>query len=63
MTQGGRLLVIFSSGSPFLALRIASISCGDEEGHTCGSQLSHTAEPPPPHTAQGAPGRVLTSFS
>lgn len=26
MTQGGRLLVIFSSGSPFLALRIASIS-------------------------------------
>lgn len=63
MTQGGRLLVIFSSGSPFLALRIASISCGDEGGHMCGSQLSHTAEPPPPHTAQGAPGRVLTSFS
>lgn len=26
MVQGGRLLVIFSSGSPFLALRIASIS-------------------------------------
>uniref|UniRef100_A0A8B9P4G4 Receptor tyrosine-protein kinase erbB-2 n=1 Tax=Apteryx owenii TaxID=8824 RepID=A0A8B9P4G4_APTOW len=26
MTHGGRLLVIFSSGSPFLALRIASIS-------------------------------------
>lgn len=26
MTQGGRLLVIFSSGSPFLALRMASIS-------------------------------------
>lgn len=25
MVQGGRLLVIFSSGSPFLALRIASI--------------------------------------
>ena len=29
MAQGGRLLVIFSSGSPFLALRIASISWGD----------------------------------
>lgn len=26
MTQGGRLLVIFSSGSPFCARRIASIS-------------------------------------
>lgn len=33
MVQGGRLLVIFSSGSPFLALRIASISCGDGGAH------------------------------
>lgn len=48
MTQGGRLLVIFSRGSPLRALRMASISCGDTAGEGSqaglGSTWTHTGD-------------------
>lgn len=42
MMQGGRLLVIFSRGSPFRALRMASISWGDTAGEGSQAGLGST---------------------
>lgn len=45
MTQGGRLLVIFSRGSPLRALRMASISWGDTAGEgSQGSTWTHRGD-------------------
>lgn len=58
MMQGGRLLVIFSRGSPLRALRMASISWGDTE--VTGTNPGHTEElalcPLPPHPSRTCTG-------